>query len=100
MMGFEDGFMIKWIFIIALIALQITVNQSFAKEFVSSAEFNELIENTNLEQMETAHVLWNHERVKDYIRRKRTLQSTKTMIADSAASASDEKILSQKLFEN
>lgn len=99
-MGSEDGFMIKWIFIASLIALQITVNQSLAKEFVSSSEFNELIENTNLEQMETAHVLWNHERVKDYIRRKRTLQSTKTMIADSVAAASDEKILSQKLFEN
>lgn len=92
--------MIKWIFIFSLIALQIFVNQSMAKEFVSSSEFNELIDETTLEQMETAHVLWNHERVKDYIRRKRTLQNTKSMIADSASAASDEKILSQKLFEN
>lgn len=100
MMGSEGKHMIKWIFIISLITLQIIAKQSLAKEFVSSTEFNELIDNTTLEQTETAHVLWNHERVKDYIRRKRTLQNTKTMIADSQSAASDEKILSQKLFEN
>lgn len=92
--------MTKWIFIFSLIALQVTLAQSLAKRTVTSSELNELIEDTTLEQMETAHVLWNHERVRDYIRRKRTLQNTKTMIADSAAAASDEKILTQKLFEN
>ena len=76
------------------------VGQSLAKEIIPSSEFNALIEDTTLQQTETAHVLWNHERVKDYLRRKRTLQNTKTMIADTSASTSDEKILSQKLFEN
>jgi hypothetical protein len=50
---------------------------------VSSADFNTMIEAVTDDQMNTAHVLWDSERVKDYIRRKRTLQNTRTMIADT-----------------
>lgn len=91
--------MTKWI-LLFLTAVQMIGFAAHAKTIVSSESFNKLIETATIEQKNTAHVLWDHERIKDYIRRKRTLQNTKTMFAETKDSASDQQLLIQKLSEN
>jgi len=74
--------MTKWILLFST-TVQIMVFAVLAKGAISSENFNTMIEAVNTEQNETAYQIWDNQRVQDYLRRKRTLQNVKSMIADS-----------------
>lgn len=74
--------MTKWILLFST-ALQIIFSAAFAERTVSSENFNTMIDAANTDQTETAYQMWNSKRIQDYIRRKRTLQNVKSMIADA-----------------
>jgi hypothetical protein len=78
----------KWIFCLICL-IQIMIPMASAEPAVTSNEFNTLINEVSTEQLNTAHILWNAERVKDYLRRRRTLQNVKTMIAENESATSE-----------
>ncbi len=90
--------MIKWILLSAMLFL-IKAPAVSAEKTVLSQNFNTMINDVSAEQMNTAHLFWSNERIKDYMRRKRALQNTKMMIAKATKTASDQNILVQKLSE-
>ncbi len=73
--------MTKWILLFSA-GLQIIFSVAFAERAVTSENFNTLIDAVNADQKETASQMWNSKRIQDYIRRKRTLQNVKSMIAE------------------
>ncbi len=90
--------MIKWILLSAAVFLM-KAPAAQAEKTVLSQNFNTMINDVSAEQMNTAHLFWSTERIKDYMRRKRALQNTKMMIAKATKTASDQNVLVQKLSE-
>lgn len=82
--------MTKRILLFTVIFQMLMISAGYAAREISSQKFNELIDETTTEQVNTAHLLWNAQRVKDYIRKKRTLQTTKMMVADSTSATQQE----------
>lgn len=80
--------MTKWILLFTT-TLQIASSVALANKALSSENFNTLINDVSAEQTATTQIIWDSKKVNNYLRKKRALENTKTMIADSTSGAFD-----------